>query len=1253
MADEKVGVNTGFKTQAGRDVYKSPDGEMMSEKSITFEVDGLFVNIPSIYDGVRYSEEEVYKKFMAGEIQPTSAHRTEEEAISAAKKRSNELEFSKGGTPMNRQMEMFNDGGLKDEGGMIDEESGNSVPIGGTREGVRDDIPANISEGEFIFPADVVRYHGLDKMMALRQEAKMGLKKMEAMGQMGNNDEATIPDDMPFEMADLMIIGDDGEDVQDFAVGGIAMQPSGVTRTLPTSASTDRSVNTSSTRPLTPVQPIPPQDRPLATFKDLMGDKYMEMREYRNAAGSVLMIPFINGVPSLPIPVGYDLYNSDDTATPPDATPVPPVVEDIIADTREEDSVREDRMNQDPPPPTEAEFDAMTAAEYSSYMNTTVGFNRTIAKVVMGMFGPIGFVGMGLMEAQDRKNVARLDKYITSGKFSSVEQQSLLDIRAKVVEQSGGLLAGIVDKVTSKFGVAPELTKEIINVDAKLKKANTAVDVNKDGTVVISPEVKIGIADPQLSPDVPTSATPTNPLALGKNTILTPTGGDPFISTPEKGNFFAGMDGPTPQESFSPQFYAGMDGPDGTSTISDMLSTERDLGAPAQLLDNSTTQRPDDGLRSTALNMQRDLGEPAPAPAPAPLPNLPNRTFRDMSPTAVQTRDSFYGTDGTPVSMPSMDNTIAPMYTKDKAGSFAGDVAPYAVTPAQQTYASSVPTSGVTTGRQNAADPYDPRNIIPNERVGEVQNAIVSNEPTNIGMPQMDNTVIPNTAPREQEPMIGNAGRGVDPQLDSFDRLGYTFKGVDLDVAKMQEREAERKAGQRRAEQEQNKITADTYSGLAVDMPSFDPRGEANPYKQSAYTLPRIESNAPLDNSTTQRPDDGLRSTALSMQRDAPASTLTTPIPQLRPDNLGSNVITDVTQNAISNIATDGLVKKREPVKTYTAGQSTMSTAWNNLPDANLGRAMQDNKTAGKQGGTTVDNYVVGQVSDGTSTGVLSDKDGFAIRSSTGRNVFVDKQGAYHKPTLAETIRNGLNYRQREVGEYDRDAISIASTNRKTTVTPERKNELSRSAKAKIGTDASGGDPNMAGATWTNQPGTNVLTRTFDRDNTRDDNEGTTFAPSISKEFNTTYADRQKDNFNAPAKSKAKAGQGSSYGNSEAGGGGSGDGGGGGKIVCTAMNNSYGFGSYRQAIWLSYSEKSLTKAHEVGYHILFQPLVDIAYKNNNKFVRTILENIARHRTADLRAEMQGKKRDTLGRVYRSILEPICYLVGKYKMFRNK
>ena len=104
---------------------------------------------------------------------------------------------------LREQMEMFEDGGLKDEGGMVDEVSGNDVPPGSTREEVRDDIPAQLSEGEFVFPADVVRYIGLEKLMKMRQQAKQGLKTMEDMGQMGNSEEATMPDDLPFDETDL------------------------------------------------------------------------------------------------------------------------------------------------------------------------------------------------------------------------------------------------------------------------------------------------------------------------------------------------------------------------------------------------------------------------------------------------------------------------------------------------------------------------------------------------------------------------------------------------------------------------------------------------------------------------------------------------------------------------------------------------------------------------------------------------------------------------------------------------------------------------------------------------------------------------------------------------------------------------------------------------------------------------------------------------------------------------------------------
>ena len=109
-----------------------------------------------------------------------------------------------------------------------------------------------------------------------------------------------------------------------------------------------------------------------------------------------------------------------------------------------------------------------------------------------------------------------------------------------------------------------------------------------------------------------------------------------------------------------------------------------------------------------------------------------------------------------------------------------------------------------------------------------------------------------------------------------------------------------------------------------------------------------------------------------------------------------------------------------------------------------------------------------------------------------------------------------------------------------------------------------------------------------------------------------------------------------------------GSGGGGGKgVVCTMMNETYGFGSFRNKIWLRQS-KDLAPEYEKGYHKIFLPLVSYAKKKGvtNKIVRKILEHIAVHRTIDIRQEARGKTH-ILGRVYRKVLEPICYLVGKY------
>lgn len=94
---------------------------------------------------------------------------------------------------------LLQEGGLNQEGGTTDPVSGNNVPVGSTQKEVRDDIPVQLSEGEFVFPADVVRFIGLDNLMKLRQAAKEGLAKMDRMGQMGNAEEATEPDTGPFK----------------------------------------------------------------------------------------------------------------------------------------------------------------------------------------------------------------------------------------------------------------------------------------------------------------------------------------------------------------------------------------------------------------------------------------------------------------------------------------------------------------------------------------------------------------------------------------------------------------------------------------------------------------------------------------------------------------------------------------------------------------------------------------------------------------------------------------------------------------------------------------------------------------------------------------------------------------------------------------------------------------------------------------------------------------------------------------------
>jgi len=123
-----------------------------------------------------------------------------------------------------KQMEMLlQEGGIADDGTTVDPVSGNEVPPGSMAEEVRDDVPAQLSEGEYVVPADVTRYYGVKFFEDLRTEAKQGMGQMEAEGRIGGEPVSQTMDNQaegaltPEELAMLQEMG--------MAVGGMVTPP--------------------------------------------------------------------------------------------------------------------------------------------------------------------------------------------------------------------------------------------------------------------------------------------------------------------------------------------------------------------------------------------------------------------------------------------------------------------------------------------------------------------------------------------------------------------------------------------------------------------------------------------------------------------------------------------------------------------------------------------------------------------------------------------------------------------------------------------------------------------------------------------------------------------------------------------------------------------------------------------------------------------------------------------------------------------
>ncbi len=173
--------------------------------------------------------------------------------------------FNEGGAVMDEQMEMA----FGDAGERVDPVSGNEVPTGSLPEEVRDDIPAQLSEGEYVVPADVVRFFGVKFFEDIRNEAKQGFANMEANGRIGGEPVVAIGMEVvePQDDLDIMLDDSDFEVVDGYAEGGVVGAASDI---------------------------LTGQAQGL-----------MEYRQYRNPAGEEITIMFFNGMPMSLIPEGY------------------------------------------------------------------------------------------------------------------------------------------------------------------------------------------------------------------------------------------------------------------------------------------------------------------------------------------------------------------------------------------------------------------------------------------------------------------------------------------------------------------------------------------------------------------------------------------------------------------------------------------------------------------------------------------------------------------------------------------------------------------------------------------------------------------------------------------------------------------------------------------------------------------------------------------------------------------------------------
>ena len=369
-----------------------------------------------------------------------------------------------------KQMEMLlQEGGIADDGTTVDPVSGNEVPPGSMAEEVRDDVPAQLSEGEYVVPADVTRYYGVKFFEDLRTEAKRGMGQMEADGRIGGEPVSQTMDNQAGgaltreELAMLQEMG--------MAVGGMVPPPEAVGNTgeynkggqvLYAQDGVDVTAANASTSGVNPYQAQFTQGMGSAFAPGYLSQQIID--DYKASQGpqtTIVMLYSPDGIAvSVTLPAEqakYDQLVAEGYTT----TPVATTTETTVT-----------TGNDDPPPPETAEpvnYTGMSETE----LQKAYSQNQTAMAMMAGMaaINPI-FGAFGAWATNSTKK--KIEAEMKRQNFAVPEGGGIFDLS----------LGGIIDGIKNLLGLSEE---ETANVVAKVGGNGKKEDDKKKKSLVIDP----------------------------------------------------------------------------------------------------------------------------------------------------------------------------------------------------------------------------------------------------------------------------------------------------------------------------------------------------------------------------------------------------------------------------------------------------------------------------------------------------------------------------------------------------------------------------------------------------------------------------------------------------------------------------------------------------------------------------------------------------------------------------------------------